>query len=69
MSPAQLQQPQTHALLNHMFAQARDAFVGLTDPNTNQVEEGVVQIHYEVQRLATFDVTACTSRSSANPCM
>jgi serine/threonine protein kinase len=57
MDNTQLSQPAAIALFNDLFVQVNNAFVGQTDPNTNQVKEGVVQIHYEIQRLATFDIT------------
>ncbi len=68
MSDAQLLQPQTVSTLNDLFINANNAFVGHVDPNTNQVREGVSQIHYGIQRLATFDITACTLGSN-NFCM
>lgn len=52
-------------LLNDLTAQANNAFIGQIDPFTHLVKEGVVQIHYNSQRLATFDVRACTS---SDPC-
>jgi len=52
-------------LLDDLAAQANYAFVGQADPYTHQVKEGVVQIHYNIQRLATFDVRECTS---SQPC-
>jgi serine/threonine protein kinase len=68
MSDAQLQQPQAAVLLNDLFTEANNAFAGQVDPNTNQVIPGVVQIHYNIQRLATMDITACTG-TGANPCV
>ncbi len=68
MKPDQLKQPQTQTLLNTMFIQANAAFVGQTDPNTNEVKEGVSQIHYEAQSLATFDVLGCSSSNVKNFC-
>ena len=68
MTPDQLRQPQTLTLLNTMFNQATAAFVGQTDPNTNEVKEGVSQIHYEAQSLATFDVQGCSSSNVKNFC-
>jgi eukaryotic-like serine/threonine-protein kinase len=56
MTPQQLLAPETTRILDDLFTQANNAFVGQTDPNTDQVKEGVVQIHYSVQGLATFDV-------------
>jgi eukaryotic-like serine/threonine-protein kinase len=65
MPTDQLQQPAGRALLDDMFTQANNAFIGQIDPNTLQVEEGVAQIHYNIQRLATFDVTSCTTSNEA----
>jgi hypothetical protein len=56
MPPDQLLQPSTTPILDDMFTKANYAFVGQTDPNTNQVKGGVVEIHYSIQRLATFDI-------------
>jgi len=69
MTPDQLKQPQALAILNDMFTQANRAFVGQTDPNTNNLEEGVSQIHYEAQSLATFDALACSSSNVKNFCV
>ena len=52
-------------LLDDLATQANNAFVGQINPFTHQVKEGVVQIHYKIQRLATFDIRACTS---SDPC-
>ncbi len=68
MPNAQLLQPQAAALLNDMFTQTNFAFAGQIDPNTNQLKPGVVQIHYSIQRLATFEIAPCTSSNAANPC-
>lgn len=56
MTPQQLLAPSTLPLLNDLFIQANNAFVGQTDPNTNLVRDGVVQIHYSIQGLATFEI-------------
>ncbi len=56
MTPQQLLAPETIKILDDLFTQANNAFVGQTDPNTDQVKEGVVQIHYSIQGLATFNV-------------
>jgi hypothetical protein len=50
------------ALLNHLETQAGYAYNGQLNPNTNQTQEGVLQIHHEIQRLATFDVTQYTQQ-------
>ena len=51
-------------LLDQVATLANDAFAGKVDTNA-QVTDGVVQIHYTIQRLATFDIRACTA---SNPC-
>lgn len=56
MSTNQLGQPAGLALLDDMFTQANNAFIGQIDPTTLQVKEGVAQIHYNIERLATFDI-------------
>ncbi len=68
MNTNQLLQPDALTLLNDLFIQANNAFVGQVDPNTNNVKEGVVQIHYNVQALATFDVTPCTIQNGKSSC-
>ncbi len=56
------------AILNDLFTNANYAFVGKYDPNTGTVKEGVVQIHYNIQALTTFDVTPCTVSHGQNSC-
>ncbi|MEO8957161.1 MAG: serine/threonine-protein kinase [Ktedonobacteraceae bacterium] len=65
MTDEQLLGAQGQSLLNDLATQANNAFVGQIDPYTHQVKNGVVQIHYNIQRLATFDIRACTS---SDPC-
>jgi hypothetical protein len=56
------------SILNDLFTQANYAFVGQFDPSTNTVKEGVVQIHYNIQGLATFEVSPCTISLGKNTC-
>ena len=51
-------------LLDEIATLANDAFVGKVNTNA-QVTDGVVQIHYAIQQLATFDIRACTA---SDPC-
>jgi len=51
-------------LLDSAATLANYAFVGQVNPRA-QVTDGVVQIHYNIQRLATFDIRACTT---SDPC-
>lgn len=68
MNNTQLSQPGTLSILNDLFNQANTAFVGQFDPNTSTVREGVVQIHNDIQGLATFDVSPCTINSGKTAC-
>jgi len=52
------------SLLDEVATLANDEFVGTVDAHA-QVMDGVVQIHYNIQRLATFDIRTCTA---SNPC-
>ncbi len=64
MSDAQLLGSQGRPLLDEVATLANEAFVGQIN-SQGQVIDGVVEIHYAIQRLATFDVKACTASS---PC-
>jgi hypothetical protein len=68
MNNAELAQPAALSILNDMVKQANFAFVGQFDPNTSTVREGVVQIHYNIQGLATFEVMPCTTVNGKNSC-
>lgn len=68
MNNAQLSQPDALSILNDILKQANFAFVGQFDPNTSTVREGVVQIHYNIQGLATFEVTPCTMTNGKSSC-
>ncbi len=64
MPDAQLFGPDGRSLLNDMATLANYAFAGKVDSHA-QVTFGIVQIHFDIQRLATFDVRACTA---SDPC-
>ncbi len=68
MNNSQMSQAAALSILNDLYTQANHAFVGQFDPNTATVKEGVVQIHYNIQRLATFDVTQCTPGNGTKTC-
>lgn len=57
MSAAQLAQPEARALLEDLATQATYAYIGQLDPATNKVIPGMLQAHYDIQHLATFNVT------------
>ena len=60
MSDTALLGSQALSLLNDMYSNANDAFVGQSDPATGNVQGGVTQIHDELQRLATMEVSRVT---------
>jgi hypothetical protein len=57
MTDAQLLQPAALSLLDDMVTNANNAYIGKLDPTTDEVQPGVVEIYYNVQRLATFTIT------------
>ena len=75
MTDTQLQQPSTLSLLDDMVKHAQDAFIGQFDPTTGEIQNGVTQIHYAIQRLATIEVaivpatTARAANSSLELCI
>ena len=64
MPRAQLLGNDGRMLLDTVATLANTAFVGQIDQQ-GQVTPGVIQIHYAIQQLATFDIRACTA---SNPC-
>ena len=57
MDAAQLAQPSTVSMLDNMLLYATYAYIGQLDPKTNQVLPGVLQIHYDIAKLATLTLT------------
>jgi hypothetical protein len=49
--------------LDDLTSQATYAYIGQLDPITNSVKPGVLQAHYDVQQLATFDITKHVPKS------
>ncbi len=47
--------------LDYIATQARYAYIGQINADTDQVQGGVVQIHDNIQHLATYDIAAYTS--------
>jgi len=68
MDNGQMSQAAALSILDDLFTQANHAFLGQFDPNTSTVKEGVVQIHNNIQKLATFDVTPCTINNGKQAC-
>jgi eukaryotic-like serine/threonine-protein kinase len=63
MTPDQLAQPAALAVLDDLVTQATYAYIGQFDPITSTVKPGVLQIHYDVLKLATFDITKNVPKS------
>jgi len=57
MNQDQLAQPTTLTMLDTLLTDTTYAYIGQLNPNTNQVLPGVLQVHYDIQRLATFNIT------------
>jgi hypothetical protein len=59
MDATQLLAPSSNALklLNNMMAEAFYAYAGQPDPSIADLQSGAVQIQYEIDHLATFDIT------------
>jgi hypothetical protein len=58
MDAAQLSQPATLTMLDTMLQYATYAYIGQLDPKANQVVPGVLQVHYDVQKLAALTISA-----------
>src|SRR5712692_420581 len=56
LNDSQLLSQEALTLLDDMVTQGFYAYVGRLDPTTNEVQSGVVQINYDTERLATFDI-------------
>ena len=54
MNNFQLAQPSTLTMLDTLLTDTTYAYIGQLNPNTNQVVPGVLQVHYDIQRLATI---------------
>jgi hypothetical protein len=57
MNADQLAQPTTLTMLDSLLSDTTYAYIGQLNPNTNQVVPGVLQVHYDIQRLATLNIT------------
>ncbi len=63
MTPDQLAQPAAENLLEDLVAQATYAYIGQLDPATDKIKPGITRAHYDVQKLATFDITTQVPKS------
>ena len=64
MDAGQLSQPTTLTMLDNLLTDTTYAYIGQLNPNTNQVIPGVLQVHYDIQHLATFNITSSLPQSS-----
>jgi len=58
MNAVQLSQPTTLIMLDNLLTDTTYAYIGQLNPNTDQVVPGVLQVHYDIQRLATLNITS-----------
>jgi eukaryotic-like serine/threonine-protein kinase len=58
MNADQLAQPTTLTMLDNLLTDTTYAYIGQLNPNTNQVIPGVLQVHYDIQKLATLNITS-----------
>jgi hypothetical protein len=54
MTSTQLLSQRTLALLDDLETAARFAYIGQIDPSTNIAQGGTIQIHSNIQHLATY---------------
>ena len=57
MTPEQLAQPAARDVLDDLVTNVTYTYIGQRDPITDTVKPGVIQAHYDVLKLATFDIT------------
>jgi serine/threonine protein kinase len=63
MNADQLTLPSTKVMLDDMLQNATYAYIGQLNPSTNQVVPGVLQVHYDIQKLATLSITPTLPQS------
>ena len=57
MDRNQLSQPAALTMMDHLLTDVTYAYIGQLDPQTNKVIPGIVQVHYDIQQLATLNLT------------
>jgi hypothetical protein len=58
MNETQLLSQDGLSILNDMMAQGFYAYAGQLDPSTDEIQSGAVEIDYDIEHLATFDITS-----------
>jgi serine/threonine protein kinase len=56
-NPTAMKQSSVSLLLDDMVTQATYAYIGKMNPETSQVQGGVLQAHYAIQQLAAYTIT------------
>src|SRR5436305_11626941 len=57
MTPDQLAKPADRDVLDDLVTKVTYGYIGQLDPITDTLKPGVLQAHYDVLKLATFDIT------------
>ena len=57
----QYNSPNSRSILDDMEVNALYAFIGRPDPSTGQVQGGMIQVHYNIHSLATYDISPYNS--------
>lgn len=57
MNNSQLAQAGALTLIDNLVTNVTYAYIGQLDPKTNTVVPGILQVHYDVQQLATLTIT------------
>ncbi len=57
MNATQLAQTSALTILDNMLTNATYAYIGQLNPGNNMIIPGVLQAHYDIQKLATFTIT------------
>jgi serine/threonine protein kinase len=62
-NPNAMKDPAVGAMLDDMVTLATYAYIGKLNPETNQMQGGVLQAHYAIQQLASYTVTTNLPKS------
>lgn len=65
LNNTQLGQQAAFSLLDDMVLQASNAYSGNSDPSTNQMRQGVVWIHQQLQSIATINISTYVAGPTA----
>jgi hypothetical protein len=57
MDRTQLSQSAALTMINDLLTAVTYAYIGQLNPQTNKVTPGIIQVHYDVQQLATLNLS------------